>query len=541
MNKKFFMSGILVVVLFSTSICLSQVQQQWMKRFAATPTGTDSPKFIAVDDSGNVIVGGISSTYLSNRGEICVVKYNGGGDSLWTSIFDEAGSLNSDDINGLVIDKEQNIVITGYTHKPPDRDDDLFITTIKYDHQSGERMFLERYNNDDPNASDRGWDIVTDNGSNIYVSGSYWGGTLANGGTGYDMVVLSYSSIGGGVMVYRWQDSAASHGVSIAINKNGQVYALGYGEKDGKTVLRLVPIGGNFISYTLPETDWGISTYPKMILDREGNPIIITTVMGNATYLNNKLMLIKYKGGVQPYKTQLINSSYSTNTIFYDMAIDSSNNIIIAGGYRLANGSYQNFIKKFSPECDSIWTVFSPAVSTKFSCKIATDKQNSIYLTGNLNNMITIKYNKDGQEVWRAGEGTQFWKSNITLDNQYNVYVTGEKWQEWPGDGCTVKYTQNITGVKETKNVCAAFSLLQNYPNPFNPSTEITYQLPVTCKVCLKVYDMLGKEKVLLLDKIMPAGKHTVKFNAAGLPSGIYFYQLITGEYIQTRKMVIVK
>jgi len=533
--------SILLILIFSQTFCFSQVQEQWMKRFSATPTGTDNSKYIAVDDSGNVVVGGISSTYLSNRGEICVVKYNAGGDSLWTSIFDETGSLNSDDINGLAIDKEQDIVITGYTHKPPDRDDDLFLTTIKYDHLSGERIFLERYNNDDPNASDRGWDIVTDNDGRIYVSGSYWGGTLANGGTGYDMVVLSYSSIGGGVMVYRWQDSAASHGVSIGITKEGQVYALGFGGKDGKTVLRLVPIGGNFVSYTLPETDWGIATYPKMLIDREGNPIIITTVMGNATYLNNKLMLIKYKGGLQPYKTQLINSSYSTNTIFYDMAIDTSNNIIIAGGYRLANGSYQNFIKKFSPECDSIWTVFPPSVSTKLSCKIAADKQNSVYTSGNLNNMVAIKYNKDGQEAWRAGEGTQFWKSNITIDYQYNVYVTGEKWQDWPGDYCTVKYSQSITSVYEKATPKVSFYLQQNYPNPFNPSTTINYQLPAAEKVTLKIYDILGNEVALLVNEEKPAGNYQSVFNGSKLSSGIYFYQLKAGNFLKTKKMLLLK
>jgi hypothetical protein len=285
--------------------------------------------------------------------------------------------------------------------------------------------------------------------------------------------------------------------------------------------------------------------YPKMVIDSDGNPVIITPVMGNASNLENKLLLLKYTGGDQPAWTQIINPSYSTNSVFYDMAVDSSKNIVIAGGFRLSNGSYKNFIKKSNPDGDSLWTVFPPAVNYKLPCGITVDKENSIYVTGNLNGVITIKYDQNGEEVWRAGEGIQFWQSDIAVDNLFNVYVTGERWMDWPGDYCTVKYSQTITNVYEENESVINFNLSQNYPNPFNPSTKISWQSPEGSLQTLKVFDVLGNEVTTLVNEEKPAGSYEVEFqstvNSHQLASGIYFYQLKAGSFIQTKKMILLR
>ncbi len=86
-----------------------------------------------------------------------------------------------------------------------------------------------------------------------------------------------------------------------------------------------------------------------------------------------------------------------------------------------------------------------------------------------------------------------------------------------------------------------AFILEQNFPNPFNPNTVISYQLPVAGNVLLKVYDVLGNEISTLVNEEKPAGSYEVKFDASGLSSGVYFYRLQVGEFVQTRKMILLK
>ena len=81
------------------------------------------------------------------------------------------------------------------------------------------------------------------------------------------------------------------------------------------------------------------------------------------------------------------------------------------------------------------------------------------------------------------------------------------------------------------------FELFQNFPNPFNPSTKIKFSLSETNNVVLKIYDINGKEIVELINSIKNPGSHEINFNAKGMVSGIYFYQLSIGERSITKKM----
>jgi hypothetical protein len=85
------------------------------------------------------------------------------------------------------------------------------------------------------------------------------------------------------------------------------------------------------------------------------------------------------------------------------------------------------------------------------------------------------------------------------------------------------------------------FLLEQNYPNPFNPSTTIRYQLPVASEVKLEVYDVLGKKVATLVSERQAAGYYQYVWNANGLTSGVYFYRLQAGGFVETKKMMLVK
>jgi hypothetical protein len=83
--------------------------------------------------------------------------------------------------------------------------------------------------------------------------------------------------------------------------------------------------------------------------------------------------------------------------------------------------------------------------------------------------------------------------------------------------------------------------LEQNYPNPFNPSTTISFSIPNEEFVSLKVFNSLGEKVAELVNERKPAGNYSVSFNAIKLASGIYFYKISAGNFLQTRKMILVK
>ena len=103
-----------------------------------------------------------------------------------------------------------------------------------------------------------------------------------------------------------------------------------------------------------------------------------------------------------------------------------------------------------------------------------------------------------------------------------------------------MRVTPVSTAVSEGENP-VKFALKQNYPNPFNPSTTISYQLRTQSLVTLKVFDFLGREVATLVNSVEQPGDKSVNFNASNLASGVYYYQLQAGSFIETRKFVLLR
>ena len=93
----------------------------------------------------------------------------------------------------------------------------------------------------------------------------------------------------------------------------------------------------------------------------------------------------------------------------------------------------------------------------------------------------------------------------------------------------------------EDLSVPYKFSLHQNYPNPFNPSTKIRFTIPKTGNVKLQVYNTLGEMLENILEDQLQTGAHEIEFNASHLPSGVYFYRIHAGEYMDVKKMILIK
>ena len=132
---------------------------------------------------------------------------------------------------------------------------------------------------------------------------------------------------------------------------------------------------------------------------------------------------------------------------------------------------------------------------------------------------------------------TELLAENIYINIHTTANPTGEiRGQVLPGIGSPI-----ISVEDERRLIPNSFALRQNYPNPFNPQTTIEYFLPKSSKVLLTVYNLIGEEIERFIYDRKPAGNHQVTWDASNFASGIYFYRLQTGDFVQTRKMVLLK
>ena len=108
-------------------------------------------------------------------------------------------------------------------------------------------------------------------------------------------------------------------------------------------------------------------------------------------------------------------------------------------------------------------------------------------------------------------------------------------------DTASIVVQSTPTEVARTEGVPTQFSLRQNYPNPFNPSTTISFSLPASSFVSLRVLNLLGREVAMLVSDVLPAGRYARQWNASGFPSGVYYYQLRVGSFCETKKLVLLR
>jgi hypothetical protein len=204
-------------------------------------------------------------------------------------------------------------------------------------------------------------------------------------------------------------------------------------------------------------------------------------------------------------------------------------------------GSY-NVLAKFD---GTTWTVFY----TTLNSSLPSNSVTSIAIDGSGNKWIGTD---GGLAKFDGTTWTVYNTSNSGLpdDNVWPIAIdgSGNKWIGTYGGGLAVYKEGGVVSVKEIpdKNIPEAFVLFQNYPNPFNPTTTISYNLVKVqnldkVMVSLRVYDMLGREVATLVNGQKPAGTYTLQWNAANLPSGVYFYRLQTGTFTETKKLVLLK
>ncbi len=174
----------------------------------------------------------------------------------------------------------------------------------------------------------------------------------------------------------------------------------------------------------------------------------------------------------------------------------------------------------------------------------------------NETNKIAFKFDQNTSELAQfsvttyASSHPPYWavhepKPKIVPLNNQGAYDCGVLWAGQTNSGTQVYWNRFLaaTNIEGEITLPAGFELSQNYPNPFNPSTTINYKLPISGYVTLKVYDVLGNEVATLVNEFQQPGNYSSHFSnlKSCLTSGIYYYTLRTGNYTETKKMILVK
>jgi hypothetical protein len=199
-----------------------------------------------------------------------------------------------------------------------------------------------------------------------------------------------------------------------------------------------------------------------------------------------------------------------------------------------------------SPTSNQLWASVRPPLTGRDSIYIVNRGSGGATAVGRTGlNIITpyIAFNKGGSLFALIGTSTQ----TNTLYSLDTLTATGTLIGSTGVSGLLAiamrTDSTGVVGVKERvhADIPSTFELGQNYPNPFNPTTTLGYALPRAGRVSLKVFNVLGQEVATLIDGMQDAGYKSIEFNAEGLASGVYLYELRSGEFVATRKLLLLR
>lgn len=297
---------------------------------------------------------------------------------------------------------------------------------------------------------------------------------------------------------------------------NGKVYA---GVSGTRSRTHLPPVweqGGVYVSSNNGETWSSLNSglpqeggVPAPVFQSyaEGSIVIIYTIAGRFSLINNSWINI---GTGFPANTHVTNTTiYKDNIIFIT-----------------TNGLFISYDKGVTKEEFNSGLTITPYYST-----LLFTYQEDLYL------LYT-----DSNEIYKF-ENDQWNEADLQLPQDIrfmSISSVGDLIYAGTYDNGIWKFDPTATSVDDVITP-ALFSLEQNYPNPFNPTTTISWQSPVSSWQVLKVFDVLGKEVATLVDEYRPAGRYEINFDASRLASGVYLYKIQAGNFIQTKKMLLVK
>ncbi len=561
------MKSILLILLIF-SFCISSNNSQpvlnWTATYNGTGNGEDKLVAMIADASGNIYVTGYSYANLTEGYDYVTNKYNPNGALIWSMRFNSLFNGNDYPV-AITLDGKKNVIVTGKSFRGSEFDtredssgdlnNSYDYVTIKYSN-SGVQQWLAQYDggfsgNDEPTA------IACDISGNIYVTGFSTGFS-----TGYDCLTIKYSYYGAEEWVNRYNNNGLNDGgKDIFTDDAGFIYVAGYSKsanisKNDFLSIKYNPSGGSEWTRTYNNGNRD-DIACKIKTDGSGNVYIA----GNSnSSVDSRPLSIKYDNNGNYQWASFTGNSADLYTALDLILLNSGNAVVLGKNAPMPEISKYQTLKLNSS--GNVLQLNNYANCNGFFCEnyaadMFIDLNDNIFETGVSNtntpgnnyNITTIKYNSLGVLEWETfyqGPTTDM-PIAVAIDsygNNSSFYVGGSiKGFGGDYDFLLLNYINN--DIDENHKISAIFpekyALYNNYPNPFNPVTQIRYDIPERVHVNLEVINALGQKINTLVNSVQDPGSYSINFAQNELPSGIYFYMLKAGNFIQTNKMVLLK
>jgi hypothetical protein len=484
--KQFIFFAVLVV--FNTVLFCQSPDTLWTKTFGDS-TDTYSSNFIQqTADSGYISVGTISPEIGSV--DIILIKFDSNGDSSWLKRYDGGG-------NEIGVSAKQTrdggFIIAG-TKRIGKLDNIWLIKT----NNIGNILWTKTFG--DNLSTERSFDVQQTIDDGYIVLGEYF--TDDN----HDILLVKTDSNGDTIWTKTFGESYDDYGTSVQQTTDGG-YIMAGKKGDDVWLIKTNGYGDTLWTKTFGGNYRGFGNSVQQTTD--GGYIIA----GYKAVSKGMIPPVKYAYDVWLIKTNGYGDTLWTKTYGDSLGdIASSVQQTTDGGYVITGSMAGDwifepvylFVVKFDVNGNTLWT------------KIFGDNENQYR----------------GHSIQQSFEGGYIIGGNNVID--YGNYYGQNIW--------LIKLAPDVTSIiKTSQNEIKDYILSQNYPNPFNPSTTIEFSLNKSEYVELKVYNIVGKEVATVVSNKLNQGRHTYTFDGKNLASGIYYYQLVAGDYRKVKKMILLK
>lgn len=545
---------VFLIVVITYLPVYAQVDTSWVRTYNGTGNSDDEAWDIAVDDSGNVYVTGYSTGPDANV-DYATIKYNANGNIIWVKRYNGVGD-SIDVAYSIAVDQTQNAYVTGMSSGIGT---DLDFLTIKYA-PNGDTLWTRRYNGPG-NDEDVAKSIVVHSSGDIYVAGYSIGiGTSYD----YTTIKYNSSGDQIWVSRYNGPDSSEDIAASIAIDAVGNSYVTGYGRDVGTnynyTTIKYNSLGAEQWVKIYDGGDLWDYAY-AIAVDSAANVYITGESDGDLTsFIDPDYVTIKYNtSGATQWVRRYNAGTGNLRDIAYAITVDRMCNVYVTGQSSNSFNDDDYATIKYNSSGNVQWVrrYNGSGNGEDEAYSIAVDDSTNIYVTGYSSNgpginydYATVKYNTNGDTIWIAryngptnGEDGAH---SLVVDDLANVYITGRSSNLGFGlDYATIKYTQT-SGIEEYLYGEIGCDILKCIPNLSRSQLTIYYSVPNEQFISIEIFDIAGRLLKTVVQDIKGAGSYYVIWNgkdnhADEVSSGIYFCIMKNSQYAVCKKIFIAR